>query len=70
MALSSRFTRHAPETISAQRTGFGVAILLALNSSGRHIYEGTVPGVERQRRRAKNKAARQARSSHRRAARR
>lgn len=57
------------DTISAQRTPYGLNILLELNRSGRHIYEGTAdPEVVRKRRR-RNKAARRARATHRRAAR-
>lgn len=70
MALFNRKNPPAPEQISAQRTEYGMAILLELNRSGRHIYEGTVPSVVRDRRRATSKRARQARAAHRRAARR
>lgn len=58
------------DTISAQRTPYGVAILLELNASGRHIYEGTVSTAERLKRRTRNKAARRARATHRKAGRR
>lgn len=54
---------HADEAISPQRTPYGVAILLELNRSGRHIYEGTVPATVVAKRRAKNKAARAARKA-------
>ena len=37
------------------------AMLLALNYTGKHIYEGTVPAAVKARRRAANKAARRAR---------
>lgn len=66
------FNRKNPdeEQPTAQQDKYGVAILLELNRSGRHIYEGTVGRVVRDRRRAVNKRARQARAAHRRAARR
>lgn len=70
MPLFTRTNPPAPELVSAQRFDYGVAILLALNSSGRHIYEGTAGGAGRDRRRARNKAARQTRAAHRKAARR
>lgn len=40
------------------------ALLMALQS-GRHIYAGTVPEAEKQRRRAKNRAARKSRKINR-----
>jgi len=49
------------EGATVQQSPYGVAILLELNRSGRHIYEGTVGTAEKARRRAKNKAARAAR---------
>lgn len=70
MALFNRTNPPAPELVNAQRSEYGLAILLELNRSGRHIYEGTVGRVVRDRRRATNKRARQARAAHRRAARR
>ena len=59
-------TQQAEDTISAQRTPYGVAILLGLNRTGRHIYEGTVPAAVKTDRRRKNKAARAARKAARR----
>lgn len=40
-----------------------LGLLLALNRSGKHIYEGTVPAHVKAKRRAKNKAARAARKA-------
>lgn len=52
-----------PETApSPSRLG----MLLALNHTGKHIYEGTVPAAVVAKRRAKNKAARAARRAVRR----
>ena len=39
------------------------AMLLALNYTGKNIYQGTVPAAVKARRRAANKAARRARRS-------
>ena len=64
--MKIRNRRKDDEMVSAQRTPYGVAILLELNRSGRHIYEGTVSAAERAARRRKNKAARQARAKARR----
>lgn len=58
-------TPQVEDTISAQRTPYGVAILLGLNRTGRHIYEGTVPAVTKAARRRKNKAVRSARRANR-----
>ncbi len=44
----------------------GLAILIGLNRTGRHMYGGTVPPAEVERRRAKNKAAKRARRMNRR----
>lgn len=51
-----------------QRNATGM--LVALANTGRHVYLGTVSGAEKADRRAKNKAARAARRTHRKAARR
>lgn len=40
---------------------FQRAILAALNTTGKHIYGGTVPAAEKARRRRRDKAARAAR---------
>lgn len=40
-----------------QKTGF----LIALRNTGKHVYPGTVDGVEKAKRRAKNKVARKSR---------
>lgn len=40
-----------------------LGLLLTLNRSGKHIYEGTVPAHVKAKRRAKNKAARAARKA-------
>lgn len=42
-----------------QRNASGM--LLAMAHTGKHVYEGTVSGVEKAKRRMKNKAARRAR---------
>ena len=47
----------------------GLAILVALGKRGKHVYGGSVPAVEVQRRRAANKAARASRRANRRSAR-
>ena len=44
----------------------GLAILLGLNNTGRHIYAGTVPAAVVSQRRVKNRAARRARRVNRR----
>lgn len=54
--------------VAPQQSSYGITILLALNGSGRHIYEGTVPAAEKARRRAKDKRARAARRIARKAA--
>lgn len=51
-----------------QRNATGM--LVALANTGKHVYLGTVPPAVVADRRAKNKAARAARRTHRRAARR
>lgn len=45
---------------------YGLAILLALNRTGKHIYAGTVPAHVKAARRAKNKVARYSRRQNRR----
>ncbi len=47
----------------------GMAVLLGLQNTGRHVYAGTVPVAEVERRRRRNKAARAARRLTRRSAR-
>lgn len=59
MKLRKRINEDTPDT--AQTSPYGLAILLELNRSGRHIYDGSVGPVEKAKRRAKNKAARKAR---------
>lgn len=44
-----------------QRNATGM--LVALADTGKHVYQGTVPGHVKAKRRAKNKAARKARRS-------
>jgi hypothetical protein len=51
-----------------QRNATGM--LVALADTGKHVYQGTVSGAVKADRRAKNKAARAARRTHRKAARR
>lgn len=53
----------------AKVTSPGTQMLLALGRTGKHIYEGTVPAAEKATRRRRNKAARAARRSHRKASR-
>jgi hypothetical protein len=43
-------------------------MLLAIGATGRHLYEGTVPAAVTAERRRKNRAARSARRTHRKAA--
>ena len=40
-------------------------LLLALNSMGKHIYEGTVPALEKARKRRNNKIVRESRRKNR-----
>jgi hypothetical protein len=47
-------------------TNNGLQILLGLNRTGKHIYGGTVPYAETQRRRKANKTARASRRTNRR----
>ena len=51
-----------------QRNATGM--LVALAETGKHVYQGTVPAAVVRERRRRNKAARVARRTHRRAARR
>lgn len=44
---------------------YQLTILLALNKLGKHIYAGTVPDAEKERRRAANKVARKSRRENR-----
>lgn len=46
----------------------GLVILTALSATRKHVYGGTVPAAEVDRRRAKNRAARAARRANRKAA--
>ena len=48
-----------------QRSSYGIALLVALNRTGKHIYEGTVPAAVKARRRAKDKVARASRKRNR-----
>lgn len=48
-----------------QRNATGM--LVAMGALGKHVYPGTVPGAVKADRRVKNKAARAARRTHRRA---
>lgn len=54
----------ALEVTEAQRAT--TKMLLALARTGKHVYEGTVSGAEKARRRAKGKAAKAARKAARR----
>lgn len=46
-------------------SSYAITLLVALNTTGKHIYEGTVGRAEVARRRRKNKAARRARRHNR-----
>lgn len=62
--------RYAPDVEPLDLSGVqsnGTKMLLALTHQGKHVYEGTVAPAEKDRRRRKNKAARQARRAHRKA---
>jgi hypothetical protein len=61
MRLFIRRRHSGPDLVSPQQSDYGIAVLLELNRSGRHIYEGTVSPAEKAKRRARNKAARAAR---------
>lgn len=50
---------------TAQQGPYGLAILLGMNQTGRHIYAGTVPGHVKAQRRRRDKAARRARRASR-----
>lgn len=63
MKLASGVTV-TPEDI-AKATSLSTKMLLALTATGKHIYEGTVSGAEKAKRRAKGKAARAARKASR-----
>ncbi len=54
---------------SSKADSRGMAVLLGLQNTGRHVYAGTVPAAEVERRRRRNKAARVARRITRRFAR-
>lgn len=56
----------ALEVTTAQRTN--TKMLLALSARSGHVYEGTVPAAVVAHRRKRNKAARKARRTHRKAA--
>lgn len=49
------------EPLAPQQSPYGVTMLLALNRTGKHIYEGTVDPVTVAKRRAANKVARRSR---------
>lgn len=57
-------TRSTTITTSLFETSYARAILFGLQR--KHVYQGTVPETEVQRRRAKNRAARKARKAKRR----
>lgn len=59
-----RITTASPEDI-AKATSPSTKMALALAATGKRVYEGTVPGHVKARRRARNKAARRARKDHR-----
>ena len=46
-------------------TSYSLTILGALSGSGKHVYAGTVPYAERQRRRERNRVARRSRRANR-----
>jgi hypothetical protein len=47
------------------KNAYQLAILLGLNRTGKHIYGGTVPAAEKDRRRKANKVARESRRKNR-----
>lgn len=64
----SRVVRSAlriPRMVTPRELTDSTKMLLALGATGRHMYEGTVPRAEIDRRRRRNKAARHARRVHR-----
>ena len=56
-------TREDDELTTAGRAS--TQMLLAISMTGKHLYQGTVPGHVKARRRAANKRARAARRAHR-----
>lgn len=68
MKLAPGVTTVAPDDI-AKATSPSTKMLLALAATGRRVYEGTVPGAVKAKRREQNRAARRARAAHRKAAR-
>lgn len=61
----SYFTKKSDRDSLAARAGIpnptGAPMLMALNSTGKHVYGGTVTAAVKAKRRAANKAARRAR---------
>ena len=55
-----------PRMVTPREVNPSTMMLVALGAKGDHIYEGTVPRAEIDRRRARNKRARHARRVHRR----
>lgn len=60
MKLAPGVTTVTPDDI-AKATSPSTKMALALAATGKQVYEGTVSGVEKAKRRAKNKRARAAR---------
>lgn len=60
MKLGTDITIATPDDIQ-KATSPSTKMALALAATGKHVYEGTVSGVVKAKRRAKNKAARRAR---------
>lgn len=60
-----RERRRQRELELVRRRAIATRLLLALNRSGKHIYEGTVSPGEKARRRARNKRARLSRRRNR-----
>jgi hypothetical protein len=63
--LTQRIQRIVGERDAGKAGSESTKMLLALNRTGKHIYRGTVPKAEIQRRRAKNKVASASRKANR-----
>lgn len=67
VGVSGRFPRVSTVTAEDVRTANrpSTKMLLAISATGKHLYQGTVSGVEKANRRRRNKAARSARRARR-----
>lgn len=59
--LTSKIKDMFPARENAKPESNSTKMLLAMNHTGKHVYQGTVPLAVKQRRRAKNKVARASR---------